>query len=47
LFYNAIFFEVSAKTKYNIENIFNVLKTSIYEKYENNLDFESYEKNNL
>ena len=40
-FYNAIFFEVSAKTKYNIRNVFNALTTSIYEKYENNLDLES------
>ena len=43
-FYNSNFFEVSAKTKYNIRNVFNALTTSIYEKYENNLDLENYEK---
>ena len=43
LFYDSIFFEVSAKTKYNIKNIFNVLTTNIYEKFENNLVLENYE----
>ena len=37
------FFEVSAKTKYNIKNIFNVLTTNIYEKFEYNLALENYE----
>ena len=43
LFYDSIFFEVSAKTKYNIKNIFNVLTTNIYENFENNLVLEIYE----
>ena len=43
LFYKSLFFEVSAKTKYNIKYLFNILTTNIYEKFEKNLVFENYE----